>query len=84
MSVVSSSKETKMPNTMKIIARTMTTAFSEPEPGRWLTDDSIEVVEGPAWHGRSPERRYVAQRLNGGPCGWGATREAAAAAVRGS
>jgi hypothetical protein len=56
--------------------------FAVSESGRWHTADGIEVCEGPAWHGRSPARRYVAQRLIGGRCAWGATREAAADAVR--
>jgi len=68
-------------NTMKIVT-SKRSAFSEPESGRWHTADGIEVCEGPAWHGRSPARRYVAQRLSGGACAWGATREAAADAVR--
>lgn len=58
------------------------TRFGETEPTRWETPDGIEVVEGAAWHGRAPERRYVAQRVTGGPCAWGATREAAVAALR--
>lgn len=56
--------------------------YAQSEGGRWETADGIEVCEGPAWHGRAAERRYVAQRLSGGPCQWGATPEAAAAAVR--
>lgn len=68
-------------NTLKTTTRA-TTRFGASEAGRWETEDMIEVCEGPAWHGRSPERRYVAQRISGGPCAWGSTRAAALEACR--
>jgi hypothetical protein len=68
-------------NTFKFTGRAGT-RFGLNETGRWETPDGIEVVEGPAWHGRSPEHRYVAQRVTGGRCVCGATREAAVDALR--
>jgi hypothetical protein len=58
------------------------TRFGESEPARFETPDGIEVLEGPAFAGRAPEHRWVAQRVSGGPCAWGPTREAAVAGVR--
>ena len=71
-----------MNNTMINAQSDLRTPFAVTEPGRWHTADAIEVCEAPAWHGRSPERAYVAQRLSGGLCAWGVIREAVVDVVR--
>jgi hypothetical protein len=75
-------KEAPKMNTKLTPVISRRTAFGIPAAGRWHTADGIEVCEGPDWHGRAPERRFVAQRRTGGRCAWGATAEAAAEAVR--
>lgn len=46
---------------------------------------TLETIEGPAWHGRNPARRFVAEIAANGvslALGWGPTRSAAARAAR--